>query len=221
MSCLFFLMAFVNTIIDSLKDSLVITAVGGGTEVRSGARSRADQPVRAAPLMTHTPLWCLPLRRSSRTSRSTLCCPPHCSSSSPIRGARSALGGRARGWFAMRRPWGSSGVDCPAPPPAPPTPSSPPPLPPRQPRAPVQHHHRWFFDFLRHVRRALPLPRRPAPGRRGRVVRVCGGAACGARWAGGHGAQLALHPVLLRVRAVGRRGAQPALLGPCKRDHQH
>lgn len=33
MSFLFFLMAFVNTIIDSLKDSLVITAVGGGTEV--------------------------------------------------------------------------------------------------------------------------------------------------------------------------------------------
>jgi len=33
MSALFFLMAFVNTIIDSLKDSLVITAVGGGTEV--------------------------------------------------------------------------------------------------------------------------------------------------------------------------------------------
>jgi AAA family ATP:ADP antiporter len=33
MSLLFFLMAFVNTIIDSLKDSLVITAVGGGTEV--------------------------------------------------------------------------------------------------------------------------------------------------------------------------------------------
>jgi AAA family ATP:ADP antiporter len=33
MSCLFFLMAFINTIIDSLKDSLVITAVGGGTEV--------------------------------------------------------------------------------------------------------------------------------------------------------------------------------------------
>ena len=34
MSLLFFLMAFVNTIIDSLKDSLVITAAGGGTEVR-------------------------------------------------------------------------------------------------------------------------------------------------------------------------------------------
>lgn len=34
MSILFFLMAFVNTIIDSLKDSLVITAAGGGTEVR-------------------------------------------------------------------------------------------------------------------------------------------------------------------------------------------
>jgi AAA family ATP:ADP antiporter len=33
MAALFFLMAFVNTIIDSLKDSLVITAVGGGTEV--------------------------------------------------------------------------------------------------------------------------------------------------------------------------------------------
>ena len=33
MTFLFFLMAFVNTIIDSLKDSLVITAVGGGTEV--------------------------------------------------------------------------------------------------------------------------------------------------------------------------------------------
>lgn len=33
MSMLFFLMAFINTIIDSLKDSLVITAVGGGTEV--------------------------------------------------------------------------------------------------------------------------------------------------------------------------------------------
>lgn len=33
MSLLFFLMAFVNTIIDSLKDSLVITAAGGGTEV--------------------------------------------------------------------------------------------------------------------------------------------------------------------------------------------
>ena len=33
MSVLFFLMAFINTIIDSLKDSLVITAVGGGTEV--------------------------------------------------------------------------------------------------------------------------------------------------------------------------------------------
>ena len=33
MSILFFLMAFINTIIDSLKDSLVITAVGGGTEV--------------------------------------------------------------------------------------------------------------------------------------------------------------------------------------------
>jgi len=33
MALLFFLMAFINTIIDSLKDSLVITAVGGGTEV--------------------------------------------------------------------------------------------------------------------------------------------------------------------------------------------
>lgn len=33
MAILFFLMAFVNTIIDSLKDSLVITAVGGGTQV--------------------------------------------------------------------------------------------------------------------------------------------------------------------------------------------
>jgi AAA family ATP:ADP antiporter len=33
MTCLFFMLAFVNTIIDSLKDSLVITAVGGGTEV--------------------------------------------------------------------------------------------------------------------------------------------------------------------------------------------
>ncbi|KAI3428755.1 hypothetical protein D9Q98_007577 [Chlorella vulgaris] len=33
MSLLFFLMAFVNTIMDSVKDSLVITAVGGGTEV--------------------------------------------------------------------------------------------------------------------------------------------------------------------------------------------
>ncbi len=33
MAGLFFLMAFVNTIIDSLKDSLVITAVGGGTHV--------------------------------------------------------------------------------------------------------------------------------------------------------------------------------------------
>lgn len=33
MTFLFFMMAFVNTIIDSLKDSLVITAVGGGTEV--------------------------------------------------------------------------------------------------------------------------------------------------------------------------------------------
>ena len=33
MTLLFFMMAFVNTIIDSLKDSLVITAVGGGTEV--------------------------------------------------------------------------------------------------------------------------------------------------------------------------------------------
>lgn len=33
MTALFFMMAFVNTIIDSLKDSLVITAVGGGTEV--------------------------------------------------------------------------------------------------------------------------------------------------------------------------------------------
>ena len=33
MTVLFFMMAFVNTIIDSLKDSLVITAVGGGTEV--------------------------------------------------------------------------------------------------------------------------------------------------------------------------------------------
>lgn len=33
MAALFFLMAFVNTIIDSLKDSLVITAVGGGIEV--------------------------------------------------------------------------------------------------------------------------------------------------------------------------------------------
>lgn len=36
MSFLFFLMAFVNTIIDSLKDSLVITAVGGGTEASLG-----------------------------------------------------------------------------------------------------------------------------------------------------------------------------------------
>lgn len=33
MTMLFFMLAFVNTIIDSLKDSLVITAVGGGTEV--------------------------------------------------------------------------------------------------------------------------------------------------------------------------------------------
>jgi AAA family ATP:ADP antiporter len=33
MTALFFMLAFVNTIIDSLKDSLVITAVGGGTEV--------------------------------------------------------------------------------------------------------------------------------------------------------------------------------------------
>ena len=30
---LFFFMSFVNTVIDSMKDSLVITAVGGGTEV--------------------------------------------------------------------------------------------------------------------------------------------------------------------------------------------
>ena len=30
---LFFLMAFVNTILDSLKDTLVITAVGGGAQV--------------------------------------------------------------------------------------------------------------------------------------------------------------------------------------------
>lgn len=33
MAALFFLMAFVNTIADSLKDSLVITAAGGGTHV--------------------------------------------------------------------------------------------------------------------------------------------------------------------------------------------
>lgn len=33
MTSLFFMLAYVNTIIDSLKDSLVITAVGGGTEV--------------------------------------------------------------------------------------------------------------------------------------------------------------------------------------------
>eukprot|EP00955_Chlamydomonas_euryale_P118939 366567-Chlamydomonas_euryale.AAC.12 len=30
---LFFLLAFVNTILDSLKDTLVITAVGGGAQV--------------------------------------------------------------------------------------------------------------------------------------------------------------------------------------------
>ena len=41
MSALFFLMAFVNTIIDSLKDSLVITAVGGGTEVRPPLQTTA------------------------------------------------------------------------------------------------------------------------------------------------------------------------------------
>jgi AAA family ATP:ADP antiporter len=33
MVALFFLMAFVNTILDSLKDTLVITAVGGGPQV--------------------------------------------------------------------------------------------------------------------------------------------------------------------------------------------
>ena len=33
MAALFFLMAFVNTISDSMKDSLVITAAGGGTHV--------------------------------------------------------------------------------------------------------------------------------------------------------------------------------------------
>lgn len=31
---LFFLLAFVNTILDSLKDTLVITAAGGGAQVR-------------------------------------------------------------------------------------------------------------------------------------------------------------------------------------------
>jgi AAA family ATP:ADP antiporter len=33
MVALFFLMAFVNTILDSLKDTLVITAAGGGAQV--------------------------------------------------------------------------------------------------------------------------------------------------------------------------------------------
>jgi ATP:ADP antiporter, AAA family len=37
---LFFLMAFVNTILDSLKDTLVITAVGGGAQVRMVEGSR-------------------------------------------------------------------------------------------------------------------------------------------------------------------------------------
>lgn len=48
MATLFFLMAFVNTVMDTLKDTLVITAVGGGTQVipfitggwRRGAWSR-------------------------------------------------------------------------------------------------------------------------------------------------------------------------------------
>lgn len=33
MASLFFLMAFVNTVMDTLKDTLVITATGGGTQV--------------------------------------------------------------------------------------------------------------------------------------------------------------------------------------------
>jgi AAA family ATP:ADP antiporter len=33
MSAMFFLMSFINTVVDSLKDSLVVTAVGGGTQV--------------------------------------------------------------------------------------------------------------------------------------------------------------------------------------------
>ena len=44
MSMLFFLMAFINTIIDSLKDSLVITAAGGGTEVRPPVRAPQAPP---------------------------------------------------------------------------------------------------------------------------------------------------------------------------------
>ena len=46
---LFFLMAFVNTILDSLKDTLVITAVGGGAQVcggrapAGGGRARCPQ----------------------------------------------------------------------------------------------------------------------------------------------------------------------------------
>jgi hypothetical protein len=35
MVCLFFFLSFVNTILDSLKDTLVITASGGGAQVRT------------------------------------------------------------------------------------------------------------------------------------------------------------------------------------------
>lgn len=76
MSFLFFLMAFVNTIIDSLKDSLVITAAGGGTEAsRAGAlrnvllllsvqpapeiRQQERWPGRCSPRRcSHAVCWC-------------------------------------------------------------------------------------------------------------------------------------------------------------------
>jgi len=53
MVILFFLMAFVNTILDSLKDTLVITAVGGGAQVRRKDRlmPRGVDPLSSPPLV--------------------------------------------------------------------------------------------------------------------------------------------------------------------------
>jgi hypothetical protein len=55
---LFFLLAFVNTILDSLKDTLVITATGGGAQVGrfasgTGMQCRYDAAAAAAGRVSH------------------------------------------------------------------------------------------------------------------------------------------------------------------------
>lgn len=112
MATLFFLMAFVNTVMDTLKDTLVITAVGGGTQVipfitggwRRGAWPRlrwgSEWSARVAMALGPRPAWHAPcistLRAASPTvsphpnpSQSMACCRPPLPSSSPFRGAPS------------------------------------------------------------------------------------------------------------------------------------